>query len=152
MSMPRSAMARIASGFTYVFSVPALSASYRSAARARRKPSAIWLRAELCVQRNRTRVLGIVSLRALESVEKPRDDDAVAPLIVELAMAAVHADHPEPTALVQSQAGRVLRKDPGHDLPEAALGVGPTQRVQRDAACPAAPRGAGDVDGAFRDN
>src|SRR4030095_7907386 len=88
MSMPRSAMARIASGFTDVFSVPALSASYRSAARARRKPSAIWLRAELCVQRNRTRVLGIVSLRALESVEKPLDDDAVAPLIVELAMAA----------------------------------------------------------------
>jgi len=34
-------------GFTAVFSVPALCASNRSPAIARRKPSAIWLRAEL---------------------------------------------------------------------------------------------------------
>src|SRR5438132_13356113 len=55
MSMPTSAMARTASGCTQVASVPALATSSRSPAKARKNPSAIWLRAELCVQRTRTR-------------------------------------------------------------------------------------------------
>src|SRR5258705_716802 len=130
MSMSRSAIARIASGWTDVFSVPALSASQRSAASARRKPSAIWLREELWVQRNRTRVLSIVSLRASVSVEESLDDDAVAPLAVELAVAPIHTDHPEPAALVQGQARRVLGKDAGDDLPEPPGGVGLAQRLQ----------------------
>src|SRR5688572_1553476 len=59
MSVFFSAIARIASGFTAVFSVPALPASKRSPAMARRNPSAIWLRAELWVHRKRT--LGLVT-------------------------------------------------------------------------------------------
>src|SRR5262245_27305082 len=55
MSTPRSAITRMASGWTEVFSVPALWASKRSTANERRNPSAIWLPAELCVQRKCTR-------------------------------------------------------------------------------------------------
>src|SRR3972149_5054277 len=47
-------MARIARGWTRVASVPALATSKRSPARARRNASAIWLRAELWVQRKST--------------------------------------------------------------------------------------------------
>src|SRR2546422_1279046 len=53
--MPTSSITRMASGCTRLASVPALWTSRRSSARARRKPSAIWLRAALCVQRTRTR-------------------------------------------------------------------------------------------------
>jgi hypothetical protein len=52
MSTPSSVMARLASGRTWLASVPAQKASKRSPARWRRKPSGIWLRAELCVHRN----------------------------------------------------------------------------------------------------
>src|SRR5688500_565382 len=55
MSMPTSRIASIASGCTRVARVPALWISRRSPAIARRKPSAIWERAELCAQRKRTR-------------------------------------------------------------------------------------------------
>src|SRR6266508_4204286 len=57
--MPTSAITRLASGWTRVISVPALATSKRSPASARRNPSAIWLRAELCVQRNKTRCLAM---------------------------------------------------------------------------------------------
>src|SRR5947209_10486306 len=59
MLTPISRIARIAMGRTCVASVPAENASKRSPARWRSKPSAIWLRAELCVQRNSTRRLFI---------------------------------------------------------------------------------------------
>jgi hypothetical protein len=53
MSMPFSAMTAIANGWTDSFGcVPALKASMPIA---RAKPSAIWLRAELPVQTNKTR-------------------------------------------------------------------------------------------------
>src|SRR6266542_6452117 len=55
MSMPSSAIALMASGRTRVASVPAEKASTRPPETWRRRPSAIWLRAELCVQRKRTR-------------------------------------------------------------------------------------------------
>ncbi len=55
MSMPCSAMTRIASGRTNVASVPALATSKRSPAQARNRPSAIWDRALLCVQMTRMR-------------------------------------------------------------------------------------------------
>ena len=63
MSTPASAIARIASGCTRVASVPALAASKRSPARARSQPSAIWLRAELCVQRKSTRRRAVMAAR-----------------------------------------------------------------------------------------
>src|SRR5213593_4476999 len=53
--MPTSSITRMARGCTRLASVPALWTSRRSGARARSTPSAIWLRAELCVQRTRTR-------------------------------------------------------------------------------------------------
>src|SRR3712207_8957223 len=54
MSTPISSIARMASGLTTVASVPALWTSKRAPARARSSPSAIWLRAELWVHKNRT--------------------------------------------------------------------------------------------------
>src|SRR6185369_6647339 len=54
MSMPISCMTSMARGFTPLGVMPALNTSRRSFARWRRYPSAIWLRAELPVQRNRT--------------------------------------------------------------------------------------------------
>src|SRR5215210_2797095 len=54
MSMPSSSIALTASGLTPVASVPALMASKRASATCLSSPSAIWLLAELCVQRNRT--------------------------------------------------------------------------------------------------
>src|SRR5678815_4315056 len=140
MSMSRSAIALIASGWTDVFSVPALHASQRSAARARRKPSAIWLRAELWVQRNRTRIVSMITPSRSGSVEESLDDDAVAPLAVELAVAPINSHHPEPAALVQAQARRVLGKDAGDDLPEPPGGVGLTQRLQSNPPRPGAAR------------
>jgi hypothetical protein len=55
MSIPTSAMARTASGWTPRASVPALAASQRPPVSVRSHASAIWLRAELWVQRNSTR-------------------------------------------------------------------------------------------------
>ena len=54
MSIPISAIASIAFGFTDLGSVPALITSKRSPPRGRSSPSAIWLRHELAVQRNNT--------------------------------------------------------------------------------------------------
>ena len=56
--MPISAMAVIAAGWTRVASVPPLTAANRSACKALTNPSAIWDRAELWTQMNRT-VMGI---------------------------------------------------------------------------------------------
>src|SRR5262245_26522081 len=136
--MPSSPMARMASGCTDVFSVPALPASKRSPAMERSKPSAIWLRAELCVQRNSTRDLAMSASRRL--VDQTLHDDAVAPLALELAVTVIRADDPEAAPLMKSQTGRVLGKNPRHDLPEPALRVGPTQRLQ---GFPSSPASAG---------
>src|SRR5438445_6126916 len=54
MSIPSSFMTWAASGCTLVARVPALCTTKRSGASARRKPSAICERAELCEQRKRT--------------------------------------------------------------------------------------------------
>ena len=54
MSTPISPIARIASGLTWVASVPALLASKRCPARCLSSPSAICERAELWVHRKRT--------------------------------------------------------------------------------------------------
>src|SRR5215468_7031852 len=145
MSMPSSAMARIARGCTDVFSVPALPASKRLPAMERRRPSAIWLRAELCVQRNSTRDRAISASRWL--VDEPLHDDAIPPLPVELAVTVIGADHPESAPRMKSQACRVLGKDPGHDLPEAALGIGPAERLQRLTSRSSAPGRPGHVHG-----
>ena len=84
-----------------VCSVPALCTSKRSPAIARRSPSAIWLRAELCVHRNRTRdLLMLSSTPFTDSAEQALDDDAIAPLAVELAVPFVDADLTEAAALV----------------------------------------------------
>jgi len=56
--MPISSIAIMASGLTRVASVPAENASKRSPARCLSSPSAIWLLAELWVQRNRTLLFG----------------------------------------------------------------------------------------------
>src|SRR6266852_634648 len=53
-------MASIASGRTRLGLVPALSTSKRSPASCLRRPSAIWLRAELPVHRIRTRFLALI--------------------------------------------------------------------------------------------
>src|SRR3954454_12064512 len=65
MSTSSSRIASIASGRTWVASVPAEYASKRSPPRWRSNPSAIWLRAELWVQRKRTRCSFIVHLPTL---------------------------------------------------------------------------------------
>src|SRR5271163_1720114 len=54
MSIPISLIASTASGFNPFGSVPALRGSNASLATCRKYPSAIWLRAELPVQRKRT--------------------------------------------------------------------------------------------------
>src|SRR5919112_6596187 len=54
MSTPTSSIAWMASGLTWVASVPALIASKRSPARCLSSPSAICERAELWVHKNRT--------------------------------------------------------------------------------------------------
>ena len=56
MSMPISPITAMASGRTWLASVPALNASKRSPPQARTMPSAIWLRALLWVHTKRTRV------------------------------------------------------------------------------------------------
>lgn len=48
--------------------VPAEKAVYRSPANARNRPSAIWLRAELCVQRKRTRRFSTLCLLMLTTL------------------------------------------------------------------------------------
>ena len=58
MSMPISPITAMASGRTWLASVPALNAAKRSPAQARTMPSAIWLRALLWVHTKRTRVGG----------------------------------------------------------------------------------------------
>src|SRR6266496_2213044 len=77
-SIPTSPMTRIASGWTRVASVPALAASNRSPPSARRKPSAIWLRAELCVQRKSTRRL--VTRCSLRRGGRARGEPAARPV------------------------------------------------------------------------
>ena len=57
-------MTEIASGLTYVASVPALNTSKRSPAMSLNNSSAIWERAELWVHRNRTRVLSLPARRS----------------------------------------------------------------------------------------
>src|SRR5215216_2744104 len=65
MSTPSSSIARIARGLTWVASVPALMASKQSPARCLSSPSAIWLLAELWVQRNRTLARSLASAAAI---------------------------------------------------------------------------------------
>src|SRR2546425_4111194 len=72
--MPASSITRMARGCTRLASVPALWTSIRSPASARKKPSAIWLRAELCVQRTSTRArvpAGDPALIFLSSLNPP---------------------------------------------------------------------------------
>jgi len=57
MSILVSFIAAIASGWTRVALVPARCTTKRSPASARRKPSAIWERAELCEHMNSTRFI-----------------------------------------------------------------------------------------------
>src|SRR3712207_7263717 len=64
MSTPISPIVLTASGLTRVASVPALMASKRSLARCLSSPSAIWLLAELWVQRNRTLARSLASAAA----------------------------------------------------------------------------------------
>ena len=59
MSMPISRITSVASGLNLVGETPALATSKRSPAMCRSKPSAIWLLAELPVQRNKTRFIFI---------------------------------------------------------------------------------------------
>src|SRR6266571_733611 len=59
MSIPISRMASMARGLTPMGAVPALWTSSVSPPRCRKRPSAIWLRTELPVQRMRTRRLDI---------------------------------------------------------------------------------------------
>src|SRR5215471_12620146 len=145
--MPTSAMARMASGCTEVFSVPALPASKRSPAMERSHPSAIWLRAELCVQRKSTRDLAMSGPWRL--VDQTLHDDAVTPLALELAVPLICADDPEAAALMKGQARRVLREDPRDDLPEAALRVGAAQGLQGLTSRPRSTGCARNVHGVF---
>src|SRR5215216_521985 len=62
MSMPISRMASTASGLTRLGLTPALSTSNRPPPSCRRIPSAIWLRAELPVQRMSTRFFSAILL------------------------------------------------------------------------------------------
>src|SRR5215471_4249294 len=94
----------------------------------RSSPSAIWLRAELCVHRKSTRDLTMSASRL--RVDQTLHDDAVTPLALELAVPLICADDPEAAARMKSQACRVLGENARHDLPEATLRVGPAQRLQ----------------------
>src|SRR5262245_61334340 len=58
------------------------------------------------------------------SVEQTLDNHAITPLAVEPAVTPVDADDPESAAFVQRETRGVLGENPGHDLPESALGVG----------------------------
>src|SRR4029453_1138706 len=82
---------------------------------------------------------------SFRSAEQPLDDDAVAPLAVEPAMALVDADYTEAAALVEREARDVLREDAGHDLPEAPLRVGPAESVEGGATRPGSPGASRDV-------
>src|SRR5271165_3629652 len=71
MSIPSSRMTAMASGRTWVGRVPALNTSKRLPAMLRKRPSAIWLRAELPVQRMRTRFLSGIGF--VEWDEPPKE-------------------------------------------------------------------------------
>src|SRR5689334_13861705 len=78
-------------------------------------------------------------------VEQALHDDAVTPLPVQLPVALVDTDDPEATPLVQRQARRVLREDPGHDLPEPTLGVRLTESLESGASCTGPARRPRDI-------
>src|SRR5207249_39945 len=73
-------------------------------------------------------------------------DHHVAPLAVELAVAAVGADDAEADALVQADAGCVLAENPRTEFPEAAALVFLDQRFERRAAGAEPARRALDID------
>src|SRR5262249_38189435 len=83
--------------------------------------------------------------------EQSLDDDAIAPLAIELAVALVHTHDPEAASLVENEARGVLRENPRHDLPEPALAVGATECFERHTTGAGAARGARDVDRMFGD-
>src|SRR4249919_3220897 len=62
--------------------------------------------------------------------KQPLDDDAIAPLVLQLPVAPIDADDAEPAALMESNACGVLGKDTGHDLPEPALGARVNESLQ----------------------
>src|SRR5579862_8955456 len=73
ISIPISCMTAIASGRTWLGLVPALNTSKRFPASCRKRPSAIWLRAELPVQRIKIRFLsGMSLLRRHKPAKKQR--------------------------------------------------------------------------------
>ena len=69
-----------------------------------------------------------------ECLQEPFDDHAVTPRALELPMALVHPDDAESAALVERQAGGVLRKDARDELPETAVGVCLAESFEHDAA------------------
>src|ERR671932_2032304 len=66
-------------------------------------------------------------------------------------MPLIHADLAEAKAPAQGAAGRVLWKDAGDELPEAALRALVQQALQHGASDPHAARGTSDVHREFRD-
>src|SRR5437763_2644760 len=78
-------------------------------------------------------------------------DDAIAPCAIQPGMPLIHADLPEAKAPAQGAAGRVLRKDAGDELPEAALRTLIQQALQHGASDPHRARGTSDVHREFRD-
>src|SRR5678816_3202962 len=123
MSMPISAMAWTASGLSPRASVPALSTSNRPAPSSRRNASAICERAELCVQRNRTRLasgIGIGLPRAVGRELAHHTGDLVHRALADVLDAVAHAlevvRHPQqPRGAVDRR--RVVR----HVLEELAV-------------------------------
>ena len=83
--------------------------------------------------------------------EQALHDDAIPPDAGELGMAAVDADPAEPQAVMQGQAGVVLREDPRDELPESELFIGLDQGFQGRPACPSPARAGFDIDGMFGD-
>ena len=83
--------------------------------------------------------------------EQALHNAAIPPDAGEPAMAAVDADPAESQAVMQGEAGMVLREDPGDELPESELFVGLDQGFQGRCACPCPALAGLDIDGMFGD-
>src|SRR3954453_1304392 len=79
------------------------------------------------------------------------DDDAVAPLAVELPVAFVDSDLPESDGSHEREARRVVDEDPRHELPAAPRDPGVLERRERDPGHASTASGSCDVHGELGD-
>src|SRR5687767_11080494 len=82
---------------------------------------------------------------------QPLDNHHIEPLAVELRVLFVDADFPKPAPCAERPAGGIGGKDPGDELPVAAVARGVDERRQQPAADAAAPGVAIEIDGELAD-